>query len=168
MQERGTELCFEPVFSGKSRALILGSYPSPKSFEEGFYYGHPQNRFWPLLAALANRPVPQTIPQKKELILACNLALWDVLQQCRIVGASDTSITSPVPNDIAGLVKTAGIKAVFCNGAASAKFYQRHCQSQTGIEAVRLPSTSPANAAFGMEKLLEEWQPLLAYMQPAT
>ncbi|MDL2323991.1 DNA-deoxyinosine glycosylase [Ruminococcaceae bacterium OttesenSCG-928-A16] len=164
MQVRGSEMGFSPIFAPHARALILGSYPSPKSFENQFYYGHPQNRFWPLLAALASAPVPQTIPQKKALLLQNNLALWDALQQCSIVGAADVSITNPVPNDIATLVKQSNIQAIFCNGAAAYKFYHRYCEADTGLQATALPSTSPANAAYTMPRLIQAWQPLRQYM----
>lgn len=166
METRGSEASFNPVVGITSRALILGSYPSPKSFEYGFYYGHPQNRFWPLIARLAGKPRPETIADKTALILASNLALWDSLKQCRITGASDASITDEdaVPNDIAGLMQQYPVEAVFCNGAASYRFYKRFCEKTTGLAALQLPSTSPANAAFSLDKLANQWQPLLKYM----
>lgn len=163
MQPRGAQKSFGPVWGPASRALVLGSYPSPKSFENNFYYGHPQNRFWPLLAALTGSAVPNTIEEKKALVLHNSLALWDALERCEITGASDTSIKNPVPNDIAGLIAQSRITAVFCNGAASHNIYTRYCKPQTGIEAVRLPSTSPANAAFSMQRLHAAWQPLTAF-----
>ncbi len=165
-EERGNG--FAPLFSASSKALILGSYPSPKSFETGFYYGHPHNRFWPLVAALAGRQPPRTIEEKRALILESNLALWDSLQSCRIVGAADTSIQDAVPNDIPRLLQNAPIQAIFCNGAAAHRYYERFCEKATGLSAVRLPSTSPANAAFGFARLLEAWAPLRAYMPPTS
>ena len=113
---------FAPVYTAASRALVLGSYPSPKSFAYGFYYGHPQNRFWSLMARLAGRAVPGTIEEKAALITESGLALWDSLESCTITGAADTSIADPVPNDIASLVAKTSIEAVFCNGAAAFKF----------------------------------------------
>ena len=163
-EERGETPGFGPVYSASSRALVLGSYPSPKSFETGFYYGHPQNRFWPLLAALCGETVPRTVEEKTTLVLGHGLALWDSLLRCRIVGASDGSIEDPVPNDIGALLRKSRIEAVFCNGAASHRFYRRFCEEKAGLPAQRLPSTSPANAACGMECLLEAWRPLLAYI----
>ena len=148
---------FGPVWGPGSRLLILGTWPSPKSREMGFYYGHPQNRFWPLLAALTGRPRPQSIPEKKALILESGLALWDTLESCTIQGARDETIRDPVPNDVAGLLKASGICAVACNGAAAHRFYQKFAQPLTGLKALRLPSTSPANAAWGMEKLQKVW-----------
>ena len=113
-------MSFAPVYSKNSRALILGTWPSPKSREMAFYYGHPQNRFWPMMAALTGEPVParEDIEAKKGLILHHGLALWDTLESCTITGASDASIRDVVPNDIASLLAKAPIEAVFCNGAA--------------------------------------------------
>ena len=153
---------FGPVWGPDSRLLILGTWPSPKSREMGFYYGHPQNRFWPLLAALTGRPRPQTIPEKKALILESGLALWDTLESCTIQGARDETIRDPVPNDVAGLLKASGICAVACNGAAAHRFYQKVAQPLTGLEALRLPSTSPANAAWTMPRLEQAWGEALA------
>ena len=159
---------FGPVYTGASRALILGSYPSPKSFEVGFYYGHPQNRFWPLLAALFGAALPQSIEEKAALITQNGLALWDSLATCTITGASDSSITDAVPNDIAGLVAKTRIEAVFCNGTAAHRFYHQYCEPQTGLPALRLPSTSPANAAWGLPRLLAAWQPVRAFTAPVS
>lgn len=153
---------FGPVWGPDSRLLILGTWPSPKSREMGFYYGHPQNRFWPLLAALTGRPRPQTIPEKKALILESGLALWDTLESCTIQGARDETIRDPVPNDVAGLLKASGICAVACNGAAAHRFYQKFAQPLTDLEALRLPSTSPANAAWTMPRLEQAWGEALA------
>lgn len=153
---------FGPVWGPGSRLLILGTWPSPKSREMGFYYGHPQNRFWPLLAALTGRPRPQTIPEKKALILESGLALWDTLESCTIQGARDETIRDPVPNDVAGLLRASGICAVACNGAAAHRFYQKFAPPLTGLEALRLPSTSPANAAWTMPRLEQAWGEALA------
>ena len=146
-------MSFAPVYNEHSRALILGTWPSPKSREMSFYYGHPQNRFWPMLAA---------IEAKKQIILRHGLALWDTLESCTITGASDASIRDVVPNDIAGLLAKAPIEAVFCNGATAYKIYTRYLEPVSGIPAVRLPSTSPDNAACRSEKLREIWQKELA------
>ncbi len=157
-------MSFAPVFGPGSRALILGSWPSPKSWEAGFYYGHPQNRFWPLLAGLTGEPVParEDIEAKRRLILRHGLALWDVLAGCTIEGASDASIRDAVPEDIGYLLARAPIEAVFCNGAAAHRLYQRYMQPVSGITAIRLPSTSPANAAWRMDRLRSAWGPALA------
>ena len=157
-------MSFAPVFGPGSRALILGSWPSPKSWEAGFYYGHPQNRFWLLLAGLTGEPVParEDIEAKRRLILRHGLALWDVLASCTIEGASDASIRDAVPEDIGYLLTRAPIEAVFCNGAAAHRLYQRYMQPVSGIAAIRLPSTSPANAAWQMDRLRSAWGPALA------
>lgn len=156
-------MSFEPVYGPRSRALILGTWPSPKSREMRFYYGHPQNRFWPLMAALTGEEVParEDIAAKKQIILRHGLALWDTLASCTITGASDASIKDAVPNDIASLLKKAPIEAVFCNGAAAYKIYAKYLQPVSGIAAVKLPSTSPANAACGAGRLREEWDAAL-------
>ena len=152
-------MSFLPVYDKNSRALILGTWPSPKSREMGFYYGHPQNRFWPLLAALTGEPVParEDIAAKKQLLLRHGLALWDTLERCTITGASDASIRDAVPNDIAALLENAPIQAVFCNGATAYRLYQKYLEPVSGIPAVKLPSTSPANAACRPETLRQVW-----------
>jgi TDG/mug DNA glycosylase family protein len=157
-------MSFAPVYDDRSRALILGTWPSPKSREMAFYYGHPQNRFWPLLAALTGEPLParEDIAAKKQLLLRHGLALWDTLESCTITGASDASIRDVVPNDIAGLLRKVPIRAVFCNGATAYRIYTKYQQPLTGIPAVRLPSTSPANAACSPARLEALWGAALA------
>ncbi|MEE0756437.1 DNA-deoxyinosine glycosylase [Allofournierella sp.] len=150
-------MSFEPVFGPASRALILGSWPSPESWRQGFYYGHPRNRFWPLLARLCGVPAPATVEEKRALILQNGLVLWDVLERCTVTGAQDASIKDPVPVDLAALLEKAPVEAVFCNGATAFRLYEKLLRPACGIAAVRLPSTSPANAAFGMEKLAAAW-----------
>ena len=155
---------FLPVYNEESRILILGSFPSVKSRENQFYYGHPQNRFWPLLAALTGEPLPvrEDIAAKKQLLLRHGLALWDTLESCTITGASDASIRDVVPNDIAGLLRKAPIRAVFCNGAPAYRIYTKYQQPLTDIPAVRLPSKSPANAGCSPARLEEIWGAALA------
>ena len=148
---------FEPVYDGTSKLLILGSFPSVKSREQGFYYGHPQNRFWRVIAALCGAPVPQTIEEKKTMLLKHHIAVWDVIDSCDIIGSSDSSIKNVVPADIAGLLKKTKIERIFANGQTAGKLYEKFCKEQTGMEIVVLPSTSPANAAFSMERLVECW-----------
>lgn len=163
-------MSFPPVFSPDSRALILGTWPSPKSRAMQFYYGHPQNRFWPMLAHLTGEPVPALadVAAKKRLITAHGLALWDTLASCTITGASDASIRDAVPNDIAALLAQAPIRAVFCNGAASYRLYETYLRPVSGIAAVRLPSTSPANAAVRPDALEKAWGAALApWITPA-
>lgn len=148
---------FPPLFAPDSRALILGSIPSPKSREQAFFYGHPRNRFWPVLAAVFGEPAPQTIEDKRSLALRHRIAMWDTLAACDIRGASDTSIRNPVANDLPWLIAQTRVRAVFCTGATSYKYYKKLCQPQTGIEAVCLPSTSPANAAWSKERLIQAY-----------
>lgn len=157
---------FSPVYDEKAgaAALILGSFPSPKSREQGFYYGHPQNRFWPLLAAVCGElaPAREDIAAKKALVLRHGLALWDVIDRCAIRGASDASIREVVPNDVAALICRLGVRAVFCDGAAAGRLYAKYIQPQSGLAAVVLPSTSPANAAWSFARLQAVWAPALA------
>lgn len=148
---------FEPVWDEHSRILILGTFPSVKSRENHFYYGHPQNRFWKLLADIYKEPVPETIDEKKTLVLKHRLAIWDVVGQCEITGSSDSSIRNVVPNDIAGLLAQSHIRSIFANGAKAYELYRRYQLAQTKIEAQKLPSTSPANAAWTFERLAREW-----------
>ena len=148
-----------PLCGGQARALILGSFPSPKSRKQGFYYGHPQNRFWPLMAALTGEPVPDwdDLDAKHGIILRHGLAVWDTIGSCDICGASDASIRNVQPNDVAALIRRLGVQAVFCNGAASGRVYAKYAQAAAGIPAVVLPSTSPANAAWTPERLRQAW-----------
>lgn len=147
-----------PLFDENSRTLILGSFPSVKSREQSFFYGHPQNRFWKLIAMLFDEEIPQSIDEKKQLILKHNLALWDVIYSCTITGSSDSSIKDVVPNDLSVILQNSRVDRIFANGALSYKMYMKYIFPQTGIEAVKLPSTSPANAAFSLERLAESWK----------
>ncbi len=149
---------FPPLFDENSRTLILGSFPSVKSREQCFFYGHPQNRFWRLTAMLFDEEVPQSIEEKKRLILRHNLALWDVVHSCTITGSSDSSIKNVVANDLSPILNGSEVDRIFANGTLAHKLYMKHIFPQTGIEAVKLPSTSPANAAFSLDKLLEYWK----------
>ena len=154
----------QPVFDKNSRALVLGTMPSPKSRELGFYYSHPQNRFWRVVSDLYGEPLPRTNEEKTALLLRRRIALWDVLKSCRIAGADDASIRDPVPNDIAGLLAQANFAAVFTTGTKAAELYRRLCRNAAGVEAVPLPSTSPANCRFyTYEKLLEAYRVLRRY-----
>ena len=159
-----------PVCGAQASALILGSFPSPKSREQGFFYGHPQNRFWPLLADLTGAPVPawEDIEAKKRIITQNGLALWDVIRCCSIRGASDASIREVEPNDVPALIRALGVRAVFCNGAAAARLYARYLQPATGLAAVRLPATSPANAACSTQARRRAWGAALAPYLPAV
>ncbi len=149
---------FEPIYNEQSKILILGTFPSVKSRESAFYYGHPQNRFWKVLARLTGENVPAAIEEKKAMLLAHGIAIWDVIASCDIEGSSDSSIKDVIPNDIAGLLQKSGIKEIYGNGDKACQFYNRFCREQTGVEIVKLPSTSPANAAFSLDRLTECWR----------
>lgn len=149
---------FEPVWDENSRVLILGTFPSVKSRETHFYYGHPQNRFWKVIAGLTGNAVPETVEEKKVLLLGSRIAIWDVIASCSITGSSDSSIRDVTANDIPALLKKSNILRVYGNGSKACELYDRYVRDQAGMEIVRLPSTSPANAAFGLERLLESWR----------
>ena len=149
---------FDPLYDENSHILILGSFPSVKSREQAFFYGHPQNRFWRLLALLFREPVPQTIPEKRALCHTHHIALWDVIASCEIVGSSDSSIKNAKANDISTILSVAPIERIFVNGKTASKLYDRYILPQIGRPAVCLPSTSPANAAWNMERLYEAWK----------
>ena len=153
---------FPALFDKDCEVLMLGSIPSPKSREQGFYYGHPQNRFWKVLTQVLSEPLPMTIDEKRAMLLKHHIALWDVLDSCTIIGASDTSIEDVVPNDIASLIAKTKIKRIYCTGATAHKLYEKYCESATGIKAIKLSSTSPANCAVKMEKLIEEYKSILS------
>lgn len=146
-----------PLYDENSRILILGSFPSVKSREAKFFYGHPQNRFWRVVSAVMNEGCPSTVEEKRAFLLRNGIAVWDVIKSCDITGSSDSSIKNAVPNDLSEIFAAADIKAVFCNGKASYAMYRKYQEKQTGRTAEVLPSTSPANAAYGIERLIEEW-----------
>ena len=146
-----------PLFDEHSELLILGSFPSVKSRETGFFYGHPQNRFWKVLAAVCGEAVPQTVEEKTKMVLDHHLALWDVIASCEIEGSSDSSIRQAVPNDLFPILKHSRIQRIYVNGTTAAALYRRLLLPTVRIEATVLPSTSPANAAWSPERLCETW-----------
>ena len=148
---------FPPLYDDNSRILILGSLPSVKSREQMFFYGHKQNRFWKVLAAVFEDTLPETIEEKKEFLLRHNIAIWDVIASCDIEGSSDSSIKNAVPNDFSFILKTAPIRQIYTNGGTAYKLYHKYCEKVTGFEAVKLPSTSPANASYSLERLIRQW-----------
>ena len=152
---------FPPLYDEQSTTLILGSFPSIKSREAMFFYGHPQNRFWRVLASLFEQNLPMTITEKKEMVLRHHLALWDSIHSCTVTGSSDNSIKDVVPNDISQIIRESKVNRIFCNGTLSHKMYMKYIFASTGIEAIKLPSTSPANAAYSLEKLLAAWRSIL-------
>ena len=149
---------FPPLYDEHSKILILGSFPSVKSREQRFFYGHPQNRFWRVMAAVFGAAVPETIEEKKQFLLENGIALWDVIAACEIQGSADSTIGQVVPNDLSPILKTAQIARVFTNGKTADRYYRRYTERNTGIPAVCLQYTSPANAAWGTERLISAWQ----------
>lgn len=155
---------FEPVFDGESKILILGTFPSVKSREMQFYYGHPQNRFWKVIAGVTDSEVPVTIAEKKDLLLRNKIAVWDVIAQCEIVGSSDSSIKNVVPADIGRVLQNSNIKKVYANGNTAKKLYDKYILPKLSVEIEGLPSTSPANAGYSLERLLEVWKKIGEYL----
>lgn len=148
---------FLPICNQNSKVLILGTAPSVKSRENQFYYGHPQNRFWRVLAGITGAQVPQSIEEKREFLLSKGIAIYDVIESCDILGSSDSSIRNVVPADLSGILQITGKIPIFGNGGTAFRLYQKHQQKTTGIPMVLLPSTSPANAAWNLERLKEAW-----------
>ncbi len=146
-----------PVFDSRSNILILGSFPSVKSRETGFFYGHPQNRFWKVTAAVFGEKTPLTIEEKRAFLLRNRIAVWDVIRSCDIVGSSDASIRNVVPNNLRVILDHADVRTIYVNGKTAARMYQKYTEPVLGRAAVCLPSTSPANAAWSLERLIEAW-----------
>lgn len=156
---------FGPVFDQNSKILVLGTMPSPASRQNGFYYSHPRNRFWPVLARLLEQPLPTTPEQKRALVLGHGIALWDVLASCTIAGAEDSSIRQPVANDLSAVFAAAEIQAVFTTGGKAHQLYRRFCLPKTGVEDIPLPSTSPANCRLGLDQLCAAYRPMLDHLE---
>lgn len=146
-----------PVYNENSRILILGSFPSVKSREGQFFYHHPQNRFWKVLAGVLGCETPGSIKEKREMLLTHGVAVWDVIASCEITGSSDSSIKNAVPNDVGQILEVADIQAVFCNGQTAYRLYRKYLEPRMGRPATILPSTSPANAAWSLDRLTEAW-----------
>lgn len=147
-----------PVFDRHSKILILGSFPSVKSREALFFYGHPQNRFWKVTSAVFNAPEPLTVDEKRAFLLSHGIAVWDVIASCDITGSSDSSIKNVVPNNLSVILDVADIHTIFVNGKTAERFYNKYIKDSIKREAVCLPSTSPANATWSYERLLTEWK----------
>lgn len=147
-----------PVYNNESKLLILGSFPSVKSREAQFFYGHPKNRFWRVLSAVLGCKVPETQFEKRELLLSKYIALWDVIASCDISGSADNTISNVVPNDLSRILDCASIEKIYTNGSKAHELYRKYLLPATGIAAFGLPSTSPANAKFSIERLIEEWK----------
>ena len=147
-----------PVYNKNSQILILGSFPSVKSREGWFFYHHKQNHFWKVLSTIVNDVLPETIDEKKDFLLKNHIAVWDVIASCDIEGSSDSSIKNAVPNDFSDILKAAPIRKIYTNGGTAYKLYHKYCEKVTGIKAMKLPSTSPANASYSLDRLISEWK----------
>lgn len=156
---------FPPFVREDARILILGSFPSVKSREQKFFYGHPQNRFWKVMAGVCGCPVPGTIDEKKAFLAQNHIALWDTIHSCTIMGSSDSSIRDVVPNDLTPILDKADIREIYCNGGTSYRLYEKYLRQQTGREAVKMPSTSPANAAWSVDRLMQAWSVIAEKLQ---
>lgn len=154
---------FPPLYDDNSKILILGTIPSPKSREKGFYYMHPQNRFWKMLSSVLNEPFPEAIDDRKALCLKYGIALWDVLASCEISGAQDSSIKNAVPNDIGGLIEGHNIEAVFTTGKKAHALYRKYLPALP--EDICLPSTSPANRTLSESEMLKQYRRILDKLQ---
>lgn len=146
-----------PFYNRDSNILILGSFPSVKSREQMFFYGHPQNRFWKVISAVFECECPKTVEQKRKFLAENRIALWDSIASCDIIGSADSTITNVVSNDISEILENSSVERIFVNGKTSEKYYNKYIRDVIGKEAILLPSTSPANAAWSVEKLIEAW-----------
>ena len=155
---------FPPLYDKNSKVLILGSFPSVKSREQMFFYGHPQNRFWKVISAVMGTDIPVTIEEKSDFLHANHIALWDVIASCDIMGSSDSSIKNVIANDLTEILENADIKQIFVNGKTAEKYYNKYIRDTIGREAVCLPSTSPANAGWSMHRLIEAWRKINNYL----
>ena len=149
---------FDPIYSSTSRILILGSLPSVKSREQAFYYGHPRNRFWKVLSTIFQEELPKSIEEKKNFLLAHDIALWDVVAKCKIQGSSDATIKEVEVTNLDRILSQAPIQTIFCNGGVALRYYHKFQEPKTHIQAQLLPSTSPANASYSLEDLIEIWK----------
>ena len=158
MEQAHEKHIFDPVFDSQSRILILGTFPSVKSRENKFYYGHPQNRFWKVISAIFECPLPATIEEKKAMLITHHVAIWDVIDSCDITGTSDSSIKNVVSTDLSVILDNSNINKIYANGKTAEKLYGRYQESMIGKKIIGLPSTSPANAGYSLERLIEEWK----------
>ncbi|MGI6326974.1 MAG: DNA-deoxyinosine glycosylase [Saccharofermentanales bacterium] len=154
---------FRPLFQTDSKILILGSFPSIKTREYGFFYGHPRNRFWPLLERIFGVKLSTDIEERRAFLLQHHLAVYDVIYRCDIIGSGDASIQNVVPSDLSPILKEADIRQIFCNGGTAYRYYQKYQEQKTGVNAIQLPSTSPANARSSMDDLYHQWKIIKAH-----
>ena len=150
-----------PLYDENSRILILGSFPSVKSREAAFFYGHPQNRYWAVVAKILGEKKPETVEEKREMMLKNGIAMWDVIASCEIKGSSDSSIENVTANDLSIILNNSKVDKIFVNGKTAEKYYKKYTYPKTKIKAVCLPSTSPANAAWSIDRLVEEWKVIM-------
>ena len=155
---------FPPLYDENSKVLILGSFPSVKSREQMFFYDHPQNRFWKVISAVLEQETPITIEEKSNLLHTNHIALWDVIASCDITGSSDSSIKNVVANDLTEILHNADIKQIFVNGKTAEKYYNKYIRNVINREAICLPSTSPANAGWSLERLIDSWKTIKDYI----
>lgn len=150
---------FPPVARPDARVLILGSMPSVESLRQSFYYAHPRNAFWPMLAEILGEARPEAIEDKKALLTRHGIALWDTVESCERAGSLDSAIRSARANDFAALYERCPeIRFVFFNGAAAEQLYRRLVAREDGARSfVRLPSTSPAYTLRYADKK-EAWE----------
>lgn len=151
----------DPVYNENSEILILGTFPSVKSRQAEFFYGNEKNRFWKVISTVFCCPIPKTVKEKTELLLTHNIALWDVIANCSIEGSSDSSIKDVKPNDLGKILNVCNIKRIFANGKTAEKLYNRYLKQSTGMKITALPSTSPANASFSLERLVCAWKEII-------
>ena len=154
---------FRPLFQTDSKILILGSFPSIKTREYGFFYGHPQNSFWPLLERIFGVKLSTDIEERRAFLLQHHLAIYDVIYRCDIIGSGDASIQNVIPSDLSPILKEADIRQIFCNGGTAYRYYQKYQEQKTEVKAIQLPSTSPANARFSMDDLYHQWKIIKAH-----
>ena len=156
---------FPPLYNKDSKILILGSFPSVKSREQNFFYAHPQNRFWRVISEVLGSDVPETVEQKKQLLLQNGIALWDVIASCDITGSSDSSIINVKVYDLSHILTYADIRQIFVNGRTAEKYFRKYIKPAINTDAICLPSTSPANAAWSVKHLAEEWKILKSFLK---
>lgn len=158
MKEKQIIHPIKPIYDENSQVLILGSFPSVKSREAGFYYAHPQNRFWRVISSICESAMPESSEEKERLLRDNHIAVWDVIHSCEITGSADSTIKNVVPNDISEIINNSGVSRIFTNGKKANTLYSKYIESKTGLKAVCLPSTSPANASWSAERLTEQWK----------
>lgn len=154
----------KPLYDKNSKILILGSFPSIKTRESGFFYGHKQNRFWKVLSEIFKKEIDEDISKRRKFLLDNKIAVWDSIYKCDIIGSSDSSIKEVVPTNLSEIFEKSDINKVFCNGNTSYKYYEMYQEKQFGYKAFKMPSTSPANAMYSLDKLVESWKIILDYL----